>query len=72
MSAFIRTLQLVNYIMMELHVCGMASINSRLGMLLNRHGDSIETVKGIISEYVLIDCVQRMVQIKKSRRRKEG
>ena len=38
--------------MMELHVCGLASIKPWLGMLLNCHGDSMETVKGIMSEYV--------------------
>lgn len=52
LDAGLYTLQLVDYIMMELHVCGLASIKSRLGTLLNRHGDSMETIKGIMSEYV--------------------
>jgi len=52
LDAGLYTLQLVDYIVMELHVCGLASIKSRLGTLLNRHGDSMKTVKTIMSEYV--------------------
>ena len=52
LDAGLYTLQLVDYIVMELHICGLASIKSRLSTLLNRHGDSMKTVKTIMSEYV--------------------
>lgn len=52
LDAGLFTLQLVDYIILELYLCGTASVRSRIGTLLSQHGDSLETVRGIMREYV--------------------
>ena len=52
LDAGLFTLQLIDYIILELCRCGMPSIPSRIGTLLNQHGDSLETVRAIMREYV--------------------
>ena len=43
-------LQMVDYIIAELYTSQVSSITSRIGTLLNQHGDSLETVKQILCE----------------------
>ena len=47
------TLQLIDYIIVELCHCGIPSVRSRIATLLNQHGDSLCTVKQVsMMEYV--------------------
>ena len=52
LDAGLFTLQLVDYIILELCLGEVSSIRSRLTTLLNQHGDSLQTVKQIVMEYV--------------------
>lgn len=44
-------LQMVDYIIAELYTCPTASITSRIGVLLNQHGDSLKSIKQSLYEY---------------------
>ena len=46
------TLQLIDYIIVELCHCGIPSVRSRIATLLNQHGDSFRTMKQVMMEYV--------------------
>lgn len=51
LDAGLFTLQLVDYVMVELYLCSMPSIQSRIQTLLNQHRDSLADIKAILSEY---------------------
>ena len=46
------TLQLVDYVITELCLCGEVVIHQRILTILNQRGDSLETVKGVMEEYI--------------------
>lgn len=51
LDAGLFTLQLVDYVMCELCLCSIPSINSRIQTLLSQHRDSLQTVKEVLTEY---------------------
>ena len=51
LDAGLYTLQMVDYVLAELWVCGKDSIKARISTLLNVHGESVEVVRGVIQEY---------------------
>ena len=46
------SLQLIDYIIVELCHCEIPSVRSRIATLLNQHGDSLRTMKQVMMEYV--------------------
>ena len=51
LDAGLFTLQLVDYVMLELYLCSMPSIQSRVQTLLSQHRDSLDAVKAVLREY---------------------
>ena len=51
LDAGLFTLQLVDYVMVELYLCSIPSIQSRIQTLLSQHRDSLDTVKAMVTEY---------------------
>ena len=51
LDAGLFVLQLVDYIILELCLSRNPSISARIHTLLNQHGDSLHTIKRIVSEY---------------------
>ena len=51
LDAGLFTLQLVDYIICELCLCSIPSIQSRIQTLLNQHRDSLDSVRDILREY---------------------
>ena len=52
LDAGLFVLQLVDYIILELCLSRSPSVLARIHTLLNQHGDSLHTVKRVVSEYV--------------------
>ena len=46
------TLQLVDYIVLEISLCSHPSIRSRIDVLLGQHSESMVTVRNVLEEYV--------------------
>ena len=51
LDAGLFVLQLVDYIMVELCLCSIPSVRSRIQTLLSQHRDSMDAVKEVVSEY---------------------
>ena len=51
LDAGLFTLQLVDYVMVELYLCSIPSIQSRIQTLLSQHRDSVAAVKTVLKEY---------------------
>ena len=52
LDAGLFTLQMVDYITLELCLCDTSSVRSRISSLLNLHGDSLQTIKRVMMDYV--------------------
>lgn len=52
LDAGLFTLQLIDYIVVELSLCEIPSIHARISTLLNQHGDSMGSVRQVVREYV--------------------
>ena len=51
LDAGLFTLQLVDYVMAELYLCSMPSIQFRIQTLLSQHRDTVAAVKAVLTEY---------------------
>ncbi len=52
LDAGLFTLQLVDYILVELNLCEIPSIRARISTLLNQHGDTLHSVRQVLTEYL--------------------
>lgn len=52
LDAGLFSLQLVDYIILELYLCAIPSIERRISVLLGQHGESMGGVRAVVQEYV--------------------
>ena len=64
LDAGLFTLQLVDYVIIELCLCGEALVRGRILTVMGHRGESMDTVKGVLEEYMeqMGEATERVVQ----------